>query len=79
MKLRIQIKELQEEAESLKSVIKEDQQERIEKLELFLETILEVKQAAFKRVMKDHYEQFIAEQEVLKKLTKEKCLPTGWP
>ena len=49
----------------------------MEKFELFPEIISEVKQVVFKRVMKDHYEQFIAEQEVLRKLTKEKSFPAG--
>ena len=56
MKLIIQIKELQAEVDSLKLIIKEDRQERIEKLELLPETISKVKQVVFKRVMKDHYE-----------------------
>ena len=38
-RLRIQTKELQEEANYLKSVIKEDRKERMEKQELFSETI----------------------------------------
>ena len=49
----------------------------MEKLEIFQETISEIKQVIFKIVMKDYYKQFVVEQEVLRKLTKKKSFPAG--
>ena len=53
MKLRIQLKDLHEKVEALKKMIREDRQQRMEKLKLFPEATLEVKQIIFEKIMKD--------------------------
>lgn len=47
----------------------------MERFELFLEDISEVKQIIFNKVMATQYQQCIVEQKVLRQLTTEKILP----
>lgn len=49
----------------------------MEKLEHFPNSISKVKQIIFKEVMRYHYKQFVAEQDILKKLTTEESLLAG--